>query len=203
MCRVAVKTHPLSVLENVTFGSLLVLVLVQYHVSPGQKECAPQDSVCAVSGRHTCRNLAMRPRCAGADWLNAPPLRLDRELRGRVVVLDFWTYCCINYIHVLPALARLERKYEGKPVTVVGVHSAKFTNEKDSAAVRAAVLRCAACNLERALLCPLPCLSTLHAWECMSTTPFDDPLTYPSETTCPQLCVDVGDKTLRALAGMT
>lgn len=80
--------------------------------------------------------------CAGADWLNAPPLRLDRELRGRVVVLDFWTYCCINCLHVLPALARLERKYANQPVTVVGVHSAKFTNEKDSAAVRAAVLRC-------------------------------------------------------------
>ena len=47
-----------------------------------------------------------------------------------MVVLDFWTYCCINCMHVLPELAALERKYAGRPVAVVGVHSAKFDNEK-------------------------------------------------------------------------
>lgn len=47
-----------------------------------------------------------------------------------MAVLDFWTYCCINCMHVLPELAALERKYAGKPVTVVGVHSAKFDNER-------------------------------------------------------------------------
>eukprot|EP00884_Botryococcus_braunii_P006329 jgi/Botrbrau1/15698/Bobra.4_1s0071.2 len=77
----------------------------------------------------------------GLQWFNAPPLRLDRELKGKLVLLDFWTYCCINCIHVLPDLAFLERKYAGKPVVVVGVHSAKFDNEKDSEAIRNAVLR--------------------------------------------------------------
>ncbi|KAI3423812.1 hypothetical protein D9Q98_009648 [Chlorella vulgaris] len=78
---------------------------------------------------------------SGLDWFNAPPLRLSRELRGKVLVLDFWTYCCINCIHVLPDLAAIERKYSGAPVAVVGVHSAKFDNEKDSEAIRNAVLR--------------------------------------------------------------
>ena len=55
-----------------------------------------------------------------------------RELKGKVLVLDFWTYCCINCMHVLPELAALERKYAGQPVCVVGVHSAKFDNEKVS-----------------------------------------------------------------------
>lgn len=55
-----------------------------------------------------------------------------RELKGKVLVLDFWTYCCINCMHVLPELAALERKYTGQPVCVVGVHSAKFDNEKVS-----------------------------------------------------------------------
>jgi thiol-disulfide isomerase/thioredoxin len=50
----------------------------------------------------------------GADWLNAPTLRLDRELRGKVVLLDFWTYCCINCMHILPDLAYLEKKFQGK-----------------------------------------------------------------------------------------
>ncbi|KAK9802067.1 hypothetical protein WJX73_010192 [Symbiochloris irregularis] len=78
---------------------------------------------------------------AGATWFNAPPLKLGRELRGRVVLLDFWTYCCINCMHVLPDLAALEQKYRGRPVTVVGVHSAKFDNEKDDTAIRSAVLK--------------------------------------------------------------
>lgn len=81
---------------------------------------------------------------AGAQWLNAPPLQLSRELRGRVVLLDFWTFCCINCMHILPDLAALERKYSGDAVTVVGVHSAKFDHEKDSEAIRNAVLRCGA-----------------------------------------------------------
>ena len=57
-----------------------------------------------------------------------------RELRGRVVLLDFWTYCCINCMHILPELASLEAKYADSPMTVVGVHSAKFDNEKVSLA---------------------------------------------------------------------
>lgn len=75
------------------------------------------------------------------DWLNTSPLRLRQNLRGKVVVLDFWTYCCINCMHVLPDLKYLENKYKGKPFTVVGVHSAKFDNEKDLDAIRYAVLR--------------------------------------------------------------
>ncbi|XP_047307151.1 protein SUPPRESSOR OF QUENCHING 1, chloroplastic [Impatiens glandulifera] len=75
------------------------------------------------------------------DWLNSAPLMLRRDLKGKVVVLDFWTYCCINCMHVLPDLEFLEKKYKDMPFTVVGVHSAKFDNEKDLDAIRNAVLR--------------------------------------------------------------
>lgn len=75
-------------------------------------------------------------------WLNTDrPLRLGHELRGQVVVLDFWTYCCINCIHILPNLAWLEKKYANRPVTFIGVHSAKFSNEASPEAIRAAILR--------------------------------------------------------------
>src|SRR5262249_24136275 len=67
------------------------------------------------------------------------PIRL-RDLRGKVVVLDFWTLCCINCIHTLPDLAKLEKKYANQLV-VVGVHSAKFDNEKNSESIRKAILR--------------------------------------------------------------
>ncbi|KAL3843548.1 hypothetical protein ACJIZ3_000951 [Penstemon smallii] len=75
------------------------------------------------------------------DWLNSAPLQLRRDLKGKVVLLDFWTYCCINCMHVLPDLEFLEKKYKDMPFVVVGVHSAKFDNEKDLEAIRSAVLR--------------------------------------------------------------
>ena len=76
----------------------------------------------------------------GSDWLNvAGPIRLQ-DLRGKVVVLDFWTYCCINCIHMLPTLKKLEEKYPNE-VVVIGVHSAKFTTEKETANIRQAILR--------------------------------------------------------------
>jgi thiol-disulfide isomerase/thioredoxin len=74
------------------------------------------------------------------DWLNtARPVSI-RDLRGKIVLLDFWTYCCINCMHVIPELKRLETKYANQLV-VIGVHSAKFANEKDTANIRQAILR--------------------------------------------------------------
>ena len=75
-------------------------------------------------------------------WLNTDrPLTFANELQGQVVLLDFWTYCCINCMHVLPDLAYLEDKYKDEPFLVIGVHSAKFTNEGQRQTVRAAVSR--------------------------------------------------------------
>ena len=76
----------------------------------------------------------------GVAWLNtAGPLKLS-DLKGKVVVLDFWTLCCINCIHIMPDLAKLEKKYPNELV-VIGVHSAKFENEKDTKSIKQAVLR--------------------------------------------------------------
>ncbi len=75
-------------------------------------------------------------------WLNvAKPLSLANDLRGKLVLLDFWTYCCINCMHVLEDLEYLEHKYDGAPFAVIGCHSAKFANEAHAAHVRQAVLR--------------------------------------------------------------
>jgi thiol-disulfide isomerase/thioredoxin len=74
------------------------------------------------------------------EWLNLPaPISLDR-LRGKIVLLDFWTYCCINCMHIIPDLKRLEAKY-ARELVVIGVHSAKFQNERNTANIRAAVAR--------------------------------------------------------------
>ncbi len=76
----------------------------------------------------------------GVAWLNTGrPLKLI-ELRGKVVLLDFWTLCCVNCMHIMPELARLEEKYKNQLV-VIGIHSAKFENEKNSDSIRKAILR--------------------------------------------------------------
>src|SRR5688572_14666761 len=76
----------------------------------------------------------------GEGWLNTDRPLTIAGLRGKVVVLDFWTYCCINCLHVLPELKQLERKY-GSGLVVIGVHSAKFTNEGHTAHIAEAVRR--------------------------------------------------------------
>ncbi len=77
----------------------------------------------------------------GKGWINTKVPLSEEMLKGHVVVVDFWTYCCINCIHVIPDLKFLEEKYKDQPVIVVGVHSGKFDHEKDPENIRAAVLR--------------------------------------------------------------
>lgn len=76
----------------------------------------------------------------GVSWLNTEkPLSLA-GLKGKIVLLDFWTYGCINCIHIIPDLKKLEAKYADQLV-VIGVHSAKFTNEGETENIRKIILR--------------------------------------------------------------
>lgn len=76
----------------------------------------------------------------GITWFNVDrPLSLA-SLRGRMVILDFWTSCCINCIHVLPSLRRVEETFP-REVVVIGVHSPKFAAEKDPENVARAIAR--------------------------------------------------------------
>lgn len=81
------------------------------------------------------------PELAGRGWLNTDgrDLRLA-DLRGRIAVLDFWTFCCINCLHVLDELRPLEQRY-ADVLVVIGVHSPKFAHERDPEALAAAVER--------------------------------------------------------------
>ncbi len=76
----------------------------------------------------------------GREWINtAGPIDL-KQLRGKFVLLDFWTYCCINCMHILPELKKLEEAYPNE-IVVIGVHSAKFETEQDSKSIHQAIER--------------------------------------------------------------
>ncbi len=78
---------------------------------------------------------------AGLDWINTGGKALSLEqLRGKVVLLDFWTFGCINCIHIIPDLKKLEADYPDELV-VIGVHSPKFEHEKKTSAVRKITMR--------------------------------------------------------------
>lgn len=95
------------------------------------------------TNRHNCMKM---PRVRAPElpqnqvWLNTDQPLYLQQLKGRVVILDFWTYCCINCLHILPDLKYLEQKYKAV-LTVIGVHSAKFDNEKEIENIRQAILR--------------------------------------------------------------
>lgn len=122
------------------WGFLLLLVLgmgmAQSPLAIAQAPAAGVDaSENPYPGRFPAPSLD-----GGTEWLNCSgPISL-KDVRGKIVLLDFWTYCCINCMHVLPDLKFLEQKYPDQLV-VIGVHSAKFDNEKESENIREAIVR--------------------------------------------------------------
>lgn len=93
------------------------------------------------AAEHPFPRRTLAPELEGGTlWLNTDkPIDL-KNLRGKFVVLDFWTYCCINCMHVLPELKMLERAYPNN-VVVIGVHSGKFDTEHDADSIRQAIMR--------------------------------------------------------------
>ena len=90
---------------------------------------------------HRSLSRLRAPELTGRGWLNTGGQDLSlEELRGRIVVLDFWTFCCVNCLHVLDELRPLEEKYADSLV-LIGVHSPKFEHEADADALAAAVER--------------------------------------------------------------
>ena len=116
---------------------------------------APVSSAASLAGdapvpRTYEKKVALPPKNLREDapgfakargWLNVTRTPKAEDLRGRVVVVDFWTSCCINCMHALPTLAKLEALHKKDPVIVVGVHTQKFDAEPEPARLRASVIR--------------------------------------------------------------
>jgi thiol-disulfide isomerase/thioredoxin len=80
-------------------------------------------------------NAPRAPALAPGTWINSEPLRLE-ELRGRVVLVDFWTFGCYNCRNTLPALKSWDELYRNQGLTIIGVHTPEFDREKDIDNVR-------------------------------------------------------------------
>jgi thiol-disulfide isomerase/thioredoxin len=94
---------------------------------------AVQQMACAAL---TERNERVLPSLSGAtQWLNFPPLT-PAGLRGKVVLVDFWTYTCINWLRTLPYVRAWDAKYRDQGLVVIGAHTPEFPFEKDIDNVR-------------------------------------------------------------------
>ena len=109
--------------------------------SPGIVPSAMAQPPNSEPGRDLFANRRKAPSLdGGIEWINTKkPIDL-KQLRGKLVLLDFWTYCCVNCMHVLPVLKKIEHAYPNN-VVVIGVHTGKFDGERDSQNIRDAVLR--------------------------------------------------------------
>ncbi len=108
--------------------------LEKLHSKPVEKEKVGQPMYDVVEA-----DLGMAPELIpGGQWFNSPPLTL-KELRGKVVVIDFWTYTCINCIRTLPYIENWHEKYKGDGLVIIGVHTPEFEFEKSPDNVRKAI----------------------------------------------------------------
>ena len=81
------------------------------------------------------------PDFVGIDsWLNSSPLKIA-DLRGKIVLIDFWTYGCYNCVNTLPYVTRLYDNYKDKGLVVIGIHTPEFPFERSTGNVKAALKR--------------------------------------------------------------
>ena len=87
------------------------------------------------------KNGSIAPEFTGiSTWLNSDPLTIQK-LRGKVVLVDFWTYTCINCINTLPYVKSWNQKYKDQGLVVVGVHTPEYPFERDTDNVKTAIKR--------------------------------------------------------------
>jgi cytochrome c biogenesis protein CcdA/thiol-disulfide isomerase/thioredoxin len=109
--------------------------------APGAGAAGPSSDAgaAAVEAAAVLHREAPMPSLAGATgWLNSPPLTRE-SLRGKVVVVDFWTYSCINCLRTLPYVKRWYETYKDHGLVVIGVHAPEFAFERDPDNVRRAI----------------------------------------------------------------
>ena len=123
-----------------TFTAYAALIAVgltgaALHAAAGETTRA-QDAPFTVAAAQTSA-----PDFVGlGNWFNSPPLKLA-DLRGKVVLVNFWTHGCVNCVNTLPHVTQLYAKYRDRGFVVVGIHTPEFPFERSAANVQAALKR--------------------------------------------------------------
>src|SRR5471032_972412 len=131
----------LSRLKTAAIVALFAAAVASSAAAIGSLVASPAASAAAspVASPVSTRNTA--PEFTGIDkWLNSDPLTMQ-QLRGKVVLVDFWTYTCINCINTLPHVRSWNQKYKDLGLTVIGVHAPEYSFERDTDNVKAAIKR--------------------------------------------------------------
>jgi thiol-disulfide isomerase/thioredoxin len=120
-----------------TVAAALVGLTVTGAVIPGLCDEAARAAPRVAAGA----TQQAAPDFAGiSNWFNSRPLSIT-ELRGKVVLVDFWTYGCVNCVNTLPHVTELYARYKDKGLVVVGVHTPEFPFERSASNVQAALKR--------------------------------------------------------------
>ncbi|MCC8937244.1 Thiol-disulfide oxidoreductase YkuV [Bradyrhizobium ivorense] len=129
-------------LRLVAVSALVAALGVGGAVIPGL--CAESDAPAQpvpVAATMVAEQAQTAPEFVGINnWFNSPPLKLA-DLRGKVVLVDFWTYGCVNCVNTLPHVTKLYSKYRDRGLVVVGVHTPEFPFEHSASNVQAALKR--------------------------------------------------------------
>ena len=114
-----------NMLIGIVVGIVFVAALT-YATGLSKQLLAPFGS----SAEYKSSESATAPELALGDWINSEPLKL-KDLRGRVVLIEFWTFGCYNCRNTLPFVKGWDERYRDKGLTVIGVHSPEFDDERN------------------------------------------------------------------------
>jgi thiol-disulfide isomerase/thioredoxin len=122
--------------QSITTISAIALALIASTLPGRSEDIAKPDSAIQVASAR-----AIAPEFTGlGNWFNSPPLTLS-ALRGKVVLVNFWTYGCVNCVNTLPHVTKLYSKYKDKGFVIVGIHTPEFPFEHSAGNVQAALKR--------------------------------------------------------------
>ena len=135
-------THHAEAMRK-TFGIIIILAIIFIASGVDVQSWGRKKEPPLLSTQNTLINALNEPypapKFSGINtWFNSSPLTMEK-LKGKVVLIDFWTYSCINCIRTLPFIIDWDRKYRDKGLVIVGIHAPEFEFEKNNENVKKAI----------------------------------------------------------------
>ena len=121
--------------RNLSIGIVVGVVVVGVSVYATGLSKLVLSPFRSSSSTYKTSEAATAPDLADGEWINSEPLKL-KDLRGRVVLVEFWTFGCINCRNTLPYVKSWHDRYQAKGLTVIGVHSPEFDEERKVESLR-------------------------------------------------------------------